>query len=119
MTQKQLQKLQQKWYKKLAADGFKDIESPLLRDQPLKHWDSVEFQRYWTPQSFTEKQRYYELANQMLHDFKFKSRRDKKIWRLHAEGVAAFSIAKAVKLHPNTVYKIIKKYASYIKYNSD
>lgn len=119
MDQKQLQKLQQKWYKKLAKSGFKDIEDPSRQDNPLIHWDSIEFQRYWTPDAFVEKQRYYELARQMLFDFKFKSKRDKKIWELHADGAQNKDIAKVVDLHPNWVSKIIKKYASYIKYNTD
>jgi DNA-binding NarL/FixJ family response regulator len=55
----------------------------------------------------------------MLFDFKFKSKRDKKIWELHADGAQNKDIAKVVDLHPNWVSKIIKKYASYIKYNSD
>lgn len=114
-----LLKLQQKWYKKLEKSGFKDIESPFKPGQPLKHWDSIHFQLYQTKESFLERQRYYQLAEQMLHDFKFKKKVHKKIWEMHAKGRSLTEISESVKLHRNTVYRIIRKYASYIKYNSD
>lgn len=119
MNPKQLLKLQQKWYKKLERSGFKDIESPLKPGQPLKHWDSIDFQLDHTAESFTERQRYYELAGQMLHDFQFKSKAHKKIWEMHSKGESLSNISERVKLHRNTVYRIIRRYASYIKYNSD
>ena len=119
MDKKKLQKLQKTWYNKLAKSGFKDIENVFAPGEPLRHWDSVEFQRYFTPKTFTEKQRYYELAGQLLHDFKFVKDRDREIWRMHTQGIAQHRIAKAVELSITTVNRIIKKYASYIKYNSD
>lgn len=119
MTKKELQKLQKKWYNKLAKSGFKDIENIFVPNEPLRHWDSIEFQRYFTPATFTEKQRYYELAGQLLYDFKFRKSRDKEIWRMHTQGIAQHKIAKAVDLSITTVNKIIKKYASYIKYSAD
>lgn len=119
MNPKQFLKLQQKWYRKLARSGFKDIESPLKPGQPLKHWDSVDFQLDHTKESFLERQRYYELAGQLLHDFHFKNKVDKKIWEMHSNGVSLTIISEKVKLHRNTVHRIIKKYASYIKYNPD
>lgn len=119
MTKKELQKLQKKWYNKLARSGFKDLENVFVPGEPLRHWDSVEFQRYYSPRSFTEKQRYYELAGQLLHDLKFKNNTEKKIWELHSKGESYQEIAKKVNLHNNTVGRIVKKYAGYIKYNSD
>lgn len=119
MDPKQFLKLQQKWYKKLEKSGFKDIESPLKPGQPLKHWDSIDFQLDHTKETFLEKQRYYELAGQLLHSFKFKSRIDRRIWKMHAEGVSTTDIAKKLNLYRTTIHRIIKKYASYIKYNSD
>jgi hypothetical protein len=117
MTQKEFQKLQKKWYKKLADKGFKDIENSDIPGHPLIHWDSFHFQQMWTPQSFLEKQRYFELAGQMLHDFKFKRKIDKEIWKMHCEGKPAKEISEAVELHTNTINRIIRRYASYIKYD--
>jgi hypothetical protein len=119
MEKKDFQKLQKKWYNKLAKAGFKDLENVFVSGEPLLHWDSIEFQRYFSPDSFLERQRYYELAGQLLNEFKFKDKRDKKIWEMHTKGVSQRDIAKKVNLHHNWVGKIIKKYASYIKYNSD
>ncbi|NDC24838.1 MAG: winged helix-turn-helix transcriptional regulator [Proteobacteria bacterium] len=119
MDKKKLQDLQKKWYSKLAKSGFKDIENVFLPGEPLLHWDSTEFQRAFSPSEFTERQRYYELAGQLLHTFKFKKDRDKEIWRMYVQGITQRKIAKAVGLSIISVNRIIKKYASYIKYNSD
>jgi len=119
MDRKQFKKLQQKWYKKLEADGFKDIENTSDPDQPLTHFDCAYFQTKHNPLDFELRQRYYELASQLLHDFNFRNRIDKKIWKLHSEGVRASDISKKVKLSYNQVIYIIKKYAVYIKYNSN
>lgn len=119
MEKKDFQKLQKKWYNKLARTGFKDVENVFVKGEPLKHWDSSEFQRYFSPSSFSERQRYYELASQLLHDFKFKTSADKTVWEMHTQGISQRQIAKKMGLHYNTVCRIIKKYASYIKYNSD
>jgi hypothetical protein len=53
----------------------------------------------------------------MLHDFKFKRKIDKEIWKMHCEGKPAKEISEAVELHTNTINRIIRRYASYIKYD--
>ena len=115
MTQKQLKALQAKWYKRLERSGFVDVESPLKEHCPLKHWDSIKFQAQYSPQAYLEKERYYQLAGQLLNEHKFKTARDKKVWAMHVEGRTYKEIAKKVKVHSDTVIKTVKRYAAFIK----
>ena len=115
MTQKQLEALQAKWYKKLAKSGFVDIESPLKQHVPLKHWDSIKFQSQYSPEAYIEKERYYQLAGQLLYSHNFKCPRDRRVWAMHVEGRDYKDIASKVGVHPLTVRNIVRRYAVFIR----
>lgn len=78
------------WYKKLAKTGFEDIEMDEYR---LERYHSFDFPGQ-QPLSFEMRQRYFELANQLLHAHKFKSPKERNIWKLHASGWTVRDIAK-------------------------
>lgn len=104
-----LKLLQKKWYRLLKECGFEDIEKD---ERDLKEYHSQRFQHY---QGFTEKQRYYELAGQLLHTFPFTSKVNRTIWRMHSEGESALTISNATGVSEFLVNKSIKYVASHIK----
>jgi DNA-binding NarL/FixJ family response regulator len=104
----ELKKLQAKWYKKLAKEGFKDIEvqeSPL---EMLHTWDSLYFLSRYTPEQFKAKQLYYERAAQFLHSHVFETSREKSIWEQYSQGLSARAIAKLRRTSTYKIRKIIK-----------
>lgn len=110
-----LKALQKKWYKKLKDKGFNDIEYPLNPRQELKEYHDSFFKKRYSPEMFVQKQRYYELASQLVYTLKFNSERDKKIWAMHAVGTDYATIAKKHKVSYNTVERTIRKYETFIK----
>jgi hypothetical protein len=109
-----LRSLQKKWYQKLKNSGFKDIEdaqgnitdgsgmlnylgtgevdyNQLNVGKNLKYpYSSLAWKR--------SQAEYYRLASQCLHDKAFRSKRHKKIWGLHANGMTYVEIGKRVGL---------------------
>jgi len=79
--------LQKHWYKKLKDSGFEDVEKDeyfLIRDARSKRiFRSDRSIEYY--ESVIE---YYQLAENFLHDFKFKTEREKIIWEYHANGIS-------------------------------
>lgn len=104
-------KLIAKWYKKLANSGFIDAEKD---EHTLKEYHSVKFKAKRVG-AWEEKQRYYELAHQLLHTFPFTSKESRHIWKLHANGRSVEHIAKAVGVSREVVVKSIEFIASHIK----
>jgi len=122
---KEFASLQKTWYKKLAKEGFKDIErtddvgkaSGMLKNDVIKHVIQT-----YTPEKFAIKEEYYRLAAQFLYEHKFKSDKDRTIWRLHSEGVSVRDIVAALKKKGKTAYKdlvhgTIKRLAEEMKTN--
>lgn len=104
-----------KWYKKLEDEGFEDIE----RDEySLKEYHSSYFRNKHKQGSFEQKQRYYELAAQLLHSFPFTSTASKAIWRLHCTGMSVLAIAKELKLSDKVVARSIDITSGHIKYEN-
>jgi len=66
------------------------------------------------PTTFAEKQRYYELASQMLHHFPFVSKQAKAIWKLHSAGFSDHEISKRLKYPYEAVQKAVKTLAAHI-----
>lgn len=114
MSQTKLKQLRDKWDKKLKDSGFKDIENS-HPDRQLKHYDSIEFQRYYTPDAFEAKRRYFELAGHLLHEHKFRSQKHKDIWELHCQGKQFPEIARKFRTTTMRIYRIIKQYDKFIK----
>lgn len=101
-------KLQAKWYKKLKASGFEDIEDVSSPNELLKTWDSQYFLQRYDPGRFKAKERYFELARQFLQDHVFETTREKDIWAEHAEGRSTREIARRRRIPAGRIRKIIK-----------
>jgi len=111
---KKFRELKAKWYLKLKEQGFRDIEYGLERGM-LDDAALTDISKRYNSETFEFKRRYYELALQLLHSDVFKSRMDKKVWKLHAEGKYLHEIAKEVGLSPRTIGRRIDYYAGFFK----
>lgn len=95
---KEFLELQAKWYEKLKKDKFNDIE----RNETTLHLSHAGYfsdlrKNPNHPDVIEAKQNYYRLAGQFTHEHKFKSRRQKRIWQLHADGKSVRQIAEILK----------------------
>lgn len=112
------------WYQKLSASGFKDIESSLHPERPLKEWHSSKF----LSESSRIRQESRERYNKQLDDFINKQefgdicvlmtthgnctigpRHVKKIVEMHREGIPERKIAEKIRKTKKIVHKTIKK----------
>lgn len=112
MNKKKFNQLKAKWYQKLKASGFKDIE---LSEDRLHEYDSLRFQSKYTPEQFADKERYWQLVNQTYYSYPFIDNEEKEIWRLYAEGNTFQSIADKMDKNLSAVYRIIKRVSKSIK----
>lgn len=113
------------WYRRIALKGFEDIEQP---DGMLKVWHSRLYtHHFFSAKGFTGAKRriddeaavfqakcdYWRLAEHMLVDHKFNSSQEKKIWKLHSDGLSIREIVdelnkkKISGFYKNKVHKII------------
>jgi hypothetical protein len=108
---KEFKALQNKWYRKLNKAGFEDIES---RNGMLKDYHSKRFAGQ-DASTFTEKERYYQLASQLVHTYPFPDTTSKTMWRLHAKGESIEYISNALNLKTEVVSKFIRTMELHIK----
>lgn len=101
--------LNKKWHDKLEDRGFYDFEEFDSPMQLMKTHENERFRIKFTGDEFIARQRYYELAGQLLHDYHFRTQRDEKIWRLHCEGNSEKLIAETVKQPLNKVKTFIRE----------
>lgn len=111
---KEFKDLKDKWYKKAAKSGFKDIEQD---EDNLIVWASHLFRATYDATKFQAKEEYYRAAGHFLHDYEFDSKRDRLVWEKHAEGLSIAKIVKELKkknrkIHKMLVHEIIKRLAS-------
>jgi len=111
MDNKQRARLKAEADRLLKNSGFEDIEQP---DGNLKRWHSRDFQFFYTPDQFKIKQAYFQLAGQLLHEYKFANDQEKTVWWLHSEGKSYREIMIVLKdrkmtSHADFVTKTIKK----------
>lgn len=104
------EKLRDKWYTKLKKDGFEDIEQD---PDTLKGYSSI-FAYKHTHEEIVEKQRYNDMANAFLEQYKFDSTRDRVVWEYHTNGISARDITlllKKVKIKTNktTINQVINR----------
>lgn len=113
---RELEELTAIWDKKLADSGFVDIEDRRADGNPLKSWHSRYFQCRYTPDEFSAKREYYELAQTFLHEHFFSEEtldyfgiidRDKEVWTLHAEGRSIREIATILRTKKCRVEKTL------------
>ena len=106
---KEFKKLQKEWYKKLAKEGFEDIEQD---EEHLKQWESGYFLHRYSPDVFAAKQEYFRLAGRFLLEHDFESAFERKVWALYAEGHTLSFIRKRVKSKNKGImhiHKTVKK----------
>jgi hypothetical protein len=110
LTFKQLQEL---WYRKLENTGFQDLEKNEFEFK--KPYLSVIDKRVHG--RWKEQLEYYLMAGKFLHDYKFKTTRERNIWTYHANGLTVKSIVELlgkVRIKTNrgrvqrTIYRLAK-----------
>lgn len=110
-------KLQAQWYKRLAKEGFEDIEQD---EDNLKRWDSMYFisrhtnfkgrgaggakDAKFSAIQFESRQEYYQLAGAFLHEHEFETDKERLIWELHASGENLIDIYRTLKKMNKKVY---------------
>lgn len=94
-------KLQKRWYDKLAASGFNDIEEhpQTIHDETANFNDREAVEAY------------FRLASQYLYSTDFKSLLDKAIWFLYTEGYSLRGIAKGLELSRPRVTRIVEQHS--------
>jgi len=103
--------LKDKWYKKLAKTGFRDIED--ANEDRLKEWHASWFRKYYDK----EKDEYYTLAIDFATNYKFKNALEQFIWYKHSEGHSVRQISDILKtekkfdLKKTVISDRIQKYA--------
>lgn len=111
VTPKQFKRLQATWYRKLKDGGFVDIED--ANKDRLKSWTATKIgisrdRENWD--TAVQTSQYFHAAQTVLHDFPFKSNRDRKIWTLHCQGLSTRQIANAFgNIDHCTVFQTIKR----------
>lgn len=99
--------INREWQKKLKESGFSDIEytfpngdtSGLTKPAIGVCGPQPSLQKY------NARIEYYTMASKFLHDFKFSTRLDFKIWELHSDGFSYRKIVKTCNAH--TIYGVI------------
>lgn len=119
MKKQNLKQLQAKWYAKLKADGFNDIENTRHPDRPLNDWHGLWFRKYIKKNGADKlqaKQEYYRHAAHLLTNGTiFQNKKHRLMWELHAAGVSLRDIGKKFKIDKMTVSNVLKLYQKLIK----
>lgn len=113
MSQENLRALQKKWYKKLRDEGFVDIEHP-IHQHTESRYSTWYIPIKYAPETIEATQRYYELAGQLLFEYKFKTPKDKKIWALHSAGISYKDISVELDVSVRKVQYLVEKLAKWI-----
>lgn len=110
--------LKAKWKKKLERSGFYDIEDD--QGRIIDHKTIQDLQKLCGFRiGFMEAIRdYFYWAGGMVSRGKFKSSADRKIWKLHAEGLSSREIELSVPFEQSTICKKIKKIRQYLRHQS-
>lgn len=123
ITPEQFKELEAKWYKKLEASGFDDIEDTTNPDRPLKTWAKSDFLEK-SPTTIAVNTAYYGAASDLLNTYKFKKPIHKRIWKLHSEGMSVRDIEEVMSktakpLKKSRIQKVISDIAKTIKKQDD
>lgn len=126
LTAKQYKTLQAKWYKKLKKSGFEDHEQDefFLKSYSgrVSARDSNEFSEdelnaggyltwdyvYADTMRSEAKAEYYRWCSHMLNDWVFKTKRERKIFEMHSEGLGVRQIAKALKTYKRKIHEELR-----------
>lgn len=108
--------LQTAWRKRLEDAGFEDIEDS--RGRLVVYESPYYFTRHLTnfKSGIMEAVRdYYIWAEHMVLLGRFKSGRDRKIWRLHATGKTSRQIERKLAVDQSYICRKIKEIRTYLK----
>lgn len=106
--------LQAEWYRRLAEDGFRDLEvgtGELLTGSVRSYPDATRT-KYATPGVFEANLEYYLAAGRLAHTHCFASDLERVIWELHADGVPHRTIARETGASYHTVRVTIARLAA-------
>lgn len=109
--QQNLKELKSEWYRKLKADGFKDIERP---DNSLKEYNSrfarrsKAFQNHEMIREFFLKLDLYLVSHNDIKPL------HRKILQMYTEGIFIIEISRRVKRSYTTTRDVIRKYKKLI-----
>lgn len=97
--------LKKTWYAKLKKSGFVDAES---KSGGLNTWSNNKFRDH-NETTFSAKQDFYFMAGRFYYDHKFKSVKEKNIWKRYADGATMREIAKHYDMSKASIMKLIKE----------
>lgn len=86
-----------------------------IEDPKNMQWHAQYFKCRYTPEAFQIKQEYYRLATQFYYEFEFENKTQKRIWKLHSEGITTEKIAKYVRIPRSTVHWEISRLLEVMK----
>jgi hypothetical protein len=121
---KEFKELKAKWDKKLEKSGLENIEQ---EDGNLKNWSSRVFSSSRSGINVEDRieyyksvEGYYRTAGQFLHEYKFKSNKEKLIWELHCEGLSVREIMiimrkRKFRVYSNGIYDVIRRLSGEMK----
>lgn len=107
MNNAEFVKLQQEWYAKLKAAGFKDIE--YTRSVDGQAFDCALFAdaRSISPEQYLEGEAYWHRARSYLYEGEFKDDMEKAIWEAYCEGDTYRQICRKVNKSLGKVHSSI------------
>lgn len=104
----EFKKLNEKWRQRLKKSGFEDIEENRGEEQSLRVWHRHR-SSYFDVLIFYHLQEYYYTANKFHDEHTFKSKTEKEIWRLHANGQSLRNISTQLNIILSRVRTTVAK----------
>lgn len=96
-----------KWDEKLKKAGFVEIEN--RENGLLNVWADHYWRARYTPESFEERRRYFELATDWLNTGTFETGRHKTAWKWHADGLSYRDIGLKMGITKDVVQPLIQR----------
>lgn len=85
-------KLFREWNEKLKRSGFDDAEDFSLPEPALKSWHSLKWENERAEKRAHDAKTYFDLAQDALHTFPFKTDVHRRTWELHCQGLSVRQI---------------------------
>ena len=115
-----LERLQRRWYRRLRAEGFSDIEygveNGMLkvacrenRGGRLGAMADPQALEGYAPLEYEATVEYYSRAGEMLWHYPWDSARDRGVWHLHCQGKSLRQIASARRLSLKQAFTILRR----------
>lgn len=105
--------LRAKWYKKLAAEGFDDIEAFSAKGEAFDLLRGGRLNK--SAQKVEDDFEYYRAVSHFLHDYEFPSEKHRSIWDFHSQGLSKVQISKETGYTYKSIQWVITKYRRILK----